>query len=459
MCGLRARVVRGPHRLISSGSASSELVALTGRLANTSGGSRHGDARACDSASRMALQTRSGVHGMSRCRTPRWLRASTTAFCTAGVEPTVADSPMPLAPSGLSGVGVSVFASLERGQLGRARHRVVGEVGRQRVPLLVVDELLPERLRDPLGEPAVLLAVDEQRVEDAAAVVDRHVADRPDLPGLHVDLDHRDVGAEREGRAVRCRVVLHDERLALRRRPPARSRPTRERCSGTPATPNRPSSATTMSSGAASSISAASCLGPARARPRRSRRRRCRPSGGTGTRRCRRLAAPGRCRTGRTGSSPSGCRGGRRRSWRRRSRGPGRARRCRPSRSPYRRRAPRPSRIPRRRRPRDLDVDRRRRCRAGAGRRVGDARPARRAARRSRRDGAPRRVRLVVAAVVGRPHHGRVRELGRADAGCAGAARPDRSRARRRPCPSSARGTRPPRAVRRRGRRPWAWCW
>ena len=31
-----------------------------------------------------------------------------TAFCTAGVEPIVAASPMPLAPSGLSGDGVSV---------------------------------------------------------------------------------------------------------------------------------------------------------------------------------------------------------------------------------------------------------------------------------------------------------------------------------------------------------------
>ena len=31
-----------------------------------------------------------------------------TAFCTAGVEPIVEASPMPLAPSGLSGVGVSV---------------------------------------------------------------------------------------------------------------------------------------------------------------------------------------------------------------------------------------------------------------------------------------------------------------------------------------------------------------
>ena len=38
-----------------------------------------------------------------------------TAFCTAGVEPIVPDSPMPFAPSGLSGVGVSVFDASKLG--------------------------------------------------------------------------------------------------------------------------------------------------------------------------------------------------------------------------------------------------------------------------------------------------------------------------------------------------------
>ena len=56
----------------------------------------------------IARHTRSAVNGMSRWRTPRCDSASTTAFCTAGVEPMVPDSPMPLAPSGLRGVGVSI---------------------------------------------------------------------------------------------------------------------------------------------------------------------------------------------------------------------------------------------------------------------------------------------------------------------------------------------------------------
>ena len=40
-------------------------------------------------------------------RTPKCDSASHTALCTAGVEPIVPDSPMPFAPSGLWGVGVS----------------------------------------------------------------------------------------------------------------------------------------------------------------------------------------------------------------------------------------------------------------------------------------------------------------------------------------------------------------
>ena len=35
--------------------------------------------------------------------------AMRTTSCTAGVEPIVPDSPMPFAPSGLSGLGVSVL--------------------------------------------------------------------------------------------------------------------------------------------------------------------------------------------------------------------------------------------------------------------------------------------------------------------------------------------------------------
>ena len=56
----------------------------------------------------IARQTFSAVHGMSIWRTPRCAIASTTALCTAAVEPIVPDSPMPFAPSGLTCVGVTV---------------------------------------------------------------------------------------------------------------------------------------------------------------------------------------------------------------------------------------------------------------------------------------------------------------------------------------------------------------
>ena len=56
----------------------------------------------------MARQIRSGVAGRSIWRTPRWAKASMTAFWAAGGAPMVDDSAMPLNPSGLFGEGVSV---------------------------------------------------------------------------------------------------------------------------------------------------------------------------------------------------------------------------------------------------------------------------------------------------------------------------------------------------------------
>src|SRR5580704_4989476 len=63
----------------------------------------------------MARQTWAGVSGMSACRTPYGRRASITALTTAGGEPTVADSPTPLAPIGWCGDGVTVSPSSQAG--------------------------------------------------------------------------------------------------------------------------------------------------------------------------------------------------------------------------------------------------------------------------------------------------------------------------------------------------------
>src|SRR6202034_4808419 len=63
----------------------------------------------------IAAHTLTGVVGMSMCRTPRWLTASTTAFWTAGVAPIVPASPIPFTPSGLMSVGVSLCTSSKLG--------------------------------------------------------------------------------------------------------------------------------------------------------------------------------------------------------------------------------------------------------------------------------------------------------------------------------------------------------
>ena len=63
----------------------------------------------------IASHTRSGVAGMSMCRTPRCATASTTAFWTAGVAPMVPASPMPFTPSGLRCVGVAMSRRVKLG--------------------------------------------------------------------------------------------------------------------------------------------------------------------------------------------------------------------------------------------------------------------------------------------------------------------------------------------------------
>ena len=75
----------------------------------------------------------------------------------------------------------------------------------QELAVVAVDGALPERLADALGDAAVELAVHDHRVDLVADIVDRDVPDELDDAGLLVDLDDRDVRAERP-RAVRaCR--------------------------------------------------------------------------------------------------------------------------------------------------------------------------------------------------------------------------------------------------------------
>ena len=94
----------------------------------------------------------------------------------------VPDSPTPLAPSGLYGVGVAWCTTSKFGELRRRDERVVGEVAGDRVAVGVVRELLDQRLGDPLRDAAVHLPLEQQRVQHGAGVVARHVAHEPTLP-------------------------------------------------------------------------------------------------------------------------------------------------------------------------------------------------------------------------------------------------------------------------------------
>ena len=63
--------------------------------------------------------------------------------------------------------------------------------------------------------PPCCWPLDEHRVEDPSAVVDRDVAQQPDVAGFHVDLDDGHVRAERKRRATAIEVEIVTERTWL----------------------------------------------------------------------------------------------------------------------------------------------------------------------------------------------------------------------------------------------------
>ena len=107
-------------------------------------------------------------------------------------------SPIPLIPSAVNGDGVTVCAvSISRNVLG-ARKGVRRPVVGDKRTVVVVAGALEQRLAEPLGDAAVYLSTRQQWVEQRPAVVDREEPVNGDVAGRGVDLDHGDVGAERE---------------------------------------------------------------------------------------------------------------------------------------------------------------------------------------------------------------------------------------------------------------------
>ncbi len=112
-----------------------------------------------------------------------------------------------------------------RGLDGR-REEVVHERPGQVVAQLVVADLLVERRRETHRQAAVDLAVDDHRVDDVAAVVDRHEAADVDLAGPLVDVDDADV-ARRTGRSGSAGRSSRPPRAPSPSRPGSSCRPRR----------------------------------------------------------------------------------------------------------------------------------------------------------------------------------------------------------------------------------------
>ena len=97
----------------------------------------------------------------------------------------VAPSPTPFTPSGLVVQGVHSKAVVSSGMSTGSGHAVLPHGGCQQLTgRAVVDVVLDEGLPEPLGEPAVGLALSDQRVDDDADVVDDHVLVDADLAGF-----------------------------------------------------------------------------------------------------------------------------------------------------------------------------------------------------------------------------------------------------------------------------------
>ena len=141
--------------------------------------------------------------------------ASRIAATTAAVDEMVGGSPTPLAPNGAPGSGSSMMAAtVSVGQVERGRDEVVGE-RRVADPPVVDHDLLHQRQADALGDAALELAEQLERVQDPADVLGGGEVDQADEAELGVDVDHGPVGGEGERHVgVALAVVVERQRSA-----------------------------------------------------------------------------------------------------------------------------------------------------------------------------------------------------------------------------------------------------
>ena len=87
-------------------------------------------------------------------------------------------------------------------KVARGRQQVVGKRAGEQLAVLVVEEVLEKRAAQALHDGADALAVQRQRIDDAADVLDRDIIDQLDLSGLGIDRHIGGVRAIRIGPLV-----------------------------------------------------------------------------------------------------------------------------------------------------------------------------------------------------------------------------------------------------------------
>ena len=142
----------------------------------------------------MRFKILSGVSGVSRIFTPNGLNASSTALHSAGGGPSMPGLARALGAQRRERIGRDDVLQDQLRHLFGGRQPVVHERRRQQLTFVVVAQLLVERCADALHDRALLLGVDDLRIDHVAAIVHRAISDDFDHAGFNIDVDDGDHG-------------------------------------------------------------------------------------------------------------------------------------------------------------------------------------------------------------------------------------------------------------------------
>ena len=139
----------------------------------------------------MYCQIAAGVAGMGSSSLPKSRSASAMALKIVAVAGVMPLSPPPLTPSGLPAGRVLAQFDAQRRHAAGARHAIV-HVGAAHAPARCrgIDVIaFREGLADALGQPAMHLAFDDQRIDRLADVVDRAVVQQVHVARVGIDFE------------------------------------------------------------------------------------------------------------------------------------------------------------------------------------------------------------------------------------------------------------------------------